>query len=826
LNKLSSYQNRIFVLTGNCRDLFCTPLNQKIYLDRLLHIYLKENLGYDSVAFLDSRGVYFFDVDSKTALQSNSVVKGKKMPYGLSKLKNRGLKVCKKEGDNDDIPNSCNKLRTTYNYNINEIVEFMVHHLKNQRQFAFIVYDDTLFEKLIPASDIGALFHGFLKNDIFKLDADIKNIIAFVGQKDRISTVNRYSNIGLEYIYNMDDSGEISGLAERIFIPPSGSDEIKRMLTLNLLNTDNKPSFEDVERFVDHLNGDFANQNLKLNLLDKGDQDAVKHYESLQTTYKYKNSEESAWNELNQLIGLTEIKDKVRDLVKGTERTKRTYIDDFPNIPNRVKTVDSSSLPRIRHIALLGSSGTGKTTLARLIARVLKEEGILEKGHLVESARKDFVGQYVGETSAKTNQLVQRSLGGILFIDEAYDLITGENDSYGKEALSQLVGHLSNYAGQFMVIFAGYKDETLKMLSDNAGISRRVELWYIEDYDEKELTEIMHFHLNKLDIKVDPSVFDNAGNYCYHVLLNQSKFSINNHFGNAGVITNIIDHAVKKCRRDRSKALMMHHFEDQDYFQQVNRGISQLDGFIGLESTKKELRTLFKRLKREKTLTVGHFVFTGNPGTGKTMVANILAQELCRLKIIKRAKVVSRSASQLIKGHIGGTEETFQKILNDSLGGVLFIDEAHQLAPQQAGASYGSNVINTLIPFMESNKDNLCVILAGYPAHMEKLWEYDPGLKGRFNRTIEFEDYSTDELLAIFKQEMDKEKSYSLSFEDDQFLLKAFEELKEKRHFANIRSLKNLIEKLKEAAIQNDVSNQHTVEIDKEHFKKALREVK
>jgi len=817
MHELANYQERIFVITGMCRDLFCTPSNQMIFFDRLLHIYLKENLEYESVVFLDSRGIYYYDVESKNILKSIDDIKKTNAHSKLKRYKNLVIKK-------DDIKNNnqiTERLRYTYQNDIAEIINFIIFHLGNQKRMAFIVYDDILFENLNRGSESWVLFHGFLRNNIMRLMPDVKNIIVFVSDKEDLLVADRYRRIHLEYLYSINENN-VEGIAKRIFIPPSSSDEIKRVIMLNLLSLKIKPAYRDVEKLVDHLNGIFSVKELKLNLLINANEEKTSYYDSLKQKYYYKNNGISAWDELNQLIGVTDIKEKVKTLVQGIQKKNRTYVNDYQNMPNRVKTIEKESLPLIPHIALLGNSGTGKTTIARLIARILKEEGILEKGHLIESSRADLVSQYVGETGIKTRQLVEKALGGVLFIDEAYSLITGDNDTVGIEALSQLIGHMSAYQGQFMTIFAGYKEDTIKMLSYNQGGARRIQQWDINDYNEEELSEIMRYHLDKLNQPVDSFVFENTHNYCYHVLLNHSKFAKNNHFGNAGVITNIVNNAITKCLSLQSDKLKTEHFENQDFFKQVDRTKGQLDDLVGLDDIKDTLKVYFRRKKIENNLSPGHFVFTGNPGTGKTMVANMIAHELCRLKIINRAVIKNYSASELIKSAVGGTEEHFQKLLNSSLGGVLFIDEAHQLVPQQSGFSYGTNVINTLVPFMENHRNDICIILAGYPQQMQRLWDYDPGLKGRFTEFIDFPDYNASELLAIFKQQMNKESCYSLNFEDDDFLLSIFEKLRQIRYFANARTLRKLIDELKNIAVMSAVSNQREISFQKEYFDIAL----
>jgi len=123
---------------------------------------------------------------------------------------------------------------------------------------------------------------------------------------------------------------------------------------------------------------------------------------------------------------------------------------------------------------------------------------------------------------------------------------------------------------------------------------------------------------------------------------------------------------------------------------------------------------------------------------------------------------------------------------------------------------------------MENHRNDICIILAGYPQQMQRLWDYDPGLKGRFTEFIDFPDYNASELLAIFKQQMNKESCYSLNFEDDDFLLSIFEKLRQIRYFANARTLRKLIDELKNIAVMSAVSNQREISFQKEYFDIAL----
>ncbi len=198
----------------------------------------------------------------------------------------------------------------------------------------------------------------------------------------------------------------------------------------------------------------------------------------------------------------------------------------------------------------------------------------------------------------------------------------------------------------------------------------------------------------------------------------------------------------------------------------------------------------------------GHYLFQGNPGTGKTVVASQIAKKFYEMKLLKSAKLNRYTASELSGEHLGDTENKLRKILKESLGGVLFIDEAHQLASKH---SYGQNVLRTILPFMEDHRSEFTLIFAGYPDKIQDLFKYDPGLKGRFKQFFTFKDYSSIELLQIFHKMFKEESAYKLETIQDALLIDIFKEIKyqEKDSFSNARMVRNFIDKLKDKAIQN-----------------------
>jgi Holliday junction resolvasome RuvABC ATP-dependent DNA helicase subunit len=190
----------------------------------------------------------------------------------------------------------------------------------------------------------------------------------------------------------------------------------------------------------------------------------------------------------------------------------------------------------------------------------------------------------------------------------------------------------------------------------------------------------------------------------------------------------------------------------------INELLAELDALVGLANVKAEVRRLssllqVQQLRRERGMpiieTSHHLVFTGNPGTGKTTVARLLAQIYRSVGIVSKGQLVETDRSKLVAGYVGQTALKTAETLNAALGGMLLIDEAYALA-RGGENDFGKEAIDTLVKFMEDHRDDLAIVAAGYPTEMQELIETNPGLKSRFTRTITFPDYTDDELVSIF----------------------------------------------------------------------------
>lgn len=520
---------------------------------------------------------------------------------------------------------------------------------------------------------------------------------------------------------------------------------------------------------------------------------------------------ESVLAELHSYIGLDQVKNRVADLI------------DFDIYSKERTAAGVASVPILRHHSIfLGKPGTGKTTVARLMGKIFYHLGLLKKGNLVEVDRSALVGEYVGQTTRKTNKAIDKAKGGVLFIDEAYTLIKPDSpNDFGKEALELILKRMEDEQS-FIVIAAGYPEEMQTFIEANPGLKDRFKnQFYFEDFTPEQLLQIFEKMLQEEEYSTA---------YSKELILQEFTDLYRKRdrtFGNARMVRTFFEeikmnHAKRCVRIDSSERtvetlttitaediepLLQKNNQQQTVQIPVNEErlsqlVEQLQSLIGLEKVKREVSNMIKLVKyyKEEGLDyagkfVPHSVFLGNPGTGKTTVARLLSQIYEALGILPVGDLIETSREDLVAGYVGQTALKTTEVVNLSMGSTLFIDEAYSLTKKEQPSDYGQEAIDTILKRMEDDRGKFVLIAAGYTEEMIGFLRSNPGLNSRFGQVILFEDYTPEELVQI-AESIAKERDFFIDEPVLSDLLGYFEVQyrKRDRYFSNARFVRNIIE--------------------------------
>ncbi|MFZ0369882.1 MAG: AAA family ATPase [Halobacillus sp.] len=499
----------------------------------------------------------------------------------------------------------------------------------------------------------------------------------------------------------------------------------------------------------------------------------------------------------DQMVGLKDVKTYIRRYYHFLKYQQHRKNFGF-------SMVDEPGL----HMIITGNPGTGKTTMARLLANIYHELGILDTKEVVEVNRSHLVGSYVGQSEENTMNYVKQAIGGVLFIDEAYSLKregqTG-ND-YGQAVIDTLVSAMTGkeFGGKFAVILAGYPEEMRQFLWSNPGLRSR--------FPEQNHISLPDYKMEELITIAEQTAIDNDFFFTTNALKEFTSLidreRVDDSFGNARTVKNLVMKTIfqkgaQEAERDKTHWLDHMRIDENDLAWDTSAADeklsprNRLDELIGLDNVKAEVRKLSsfvqaQQKRKENGYPVVpiqlHSVFSGNPGTGKTTVAEIYSDILKQCGLLKRGHMVVVSRSDLVAGYVGQTAMKTKRKIREALGGVLFIDEAYSLY-NGGRDEFGKEAIETIVDEMTKHNENLVVILAGYQREMEQLVESNPGLSSRFKKYFHFPDYKEQELLEMTHFQA-HQFGYTFNEWAEEFLL---EKYKDHRIRGNGRFVNNLV---------------------------------
>jgi hypothetical protein len=488
----------------------------------------------------------------------------------------------------------------------------------------------------------------------------------------------------------------------------------------------------------------------------------------------------------------------------------RDPLDDLEGQPDLVQELRAcvqiarhSHRSRGPHVLLAGPAGTGQRPAARAYARALAAAGV-GSGSVHAVTATELVGPATWQLNplVKVADAFERAGAGVLLL-EGLDRLTVADS--GQEALEAIRRQLSDSRSPVTLVATAGADGTGPLAAANADLVRRFRVARTVDLDSAGLTDLFVRLAGRAGVEVDDD-----GRAAASEVLGSAKPS--GAFRNARIAEAVLERALaERARRPEPGPLL----EADDIRRgglpklatgsapAVDEVMAELDDLIGLHDVKAELRRMIaeaalagprSRAGLRLASPTRHMVFMGNPGSAKTTIARLVAQAMAGYGLLATGQLVEVTRADLVARYIGQTAPRVQAVVERAIGGVLFIDEAYSLV-QGASSDYGYEAVAMLLKLMEDHRDELVVIVAGYPNEMAGFLDSNPGFASRFARTLNFPDYEAGELLAIFDLFTRRAGAIVEPAARDQVAtyLKA---LPRDRSFANGRTVRNLFERL------------------------------
>ncbi|KAJ3558595.1 hypothetical protein NPX13_g9675 [Xylaria arbuscula] len=545
--------------------------------------------------------------------------------------------------------------------------------------------------------------------------------------------------------------------------------------------------------------------------------------------------EDTVLAELDSLVGLEAVKDYFKEL--------GLYIHH-----NKVLNVDFTQ--ERFHAIFQGNPGTGQSiaigsaNVTPLYAKFLRSKRVLKSSRVIETSGGVLASKGPnGAIKIFDDDDDEEEKGGVLFVDEAYQLVADHSSYSGKQVLDIILAEMENHAERWVVIFAGYKKDFEPFLAHNEGLSSRIpRMLDFDDFNTQQLYDIMlslfqkRFKYQKCRYKIEGQ----PGGVFIRAAIHRISQGRGRHgFGNARTVQNYFQRICQRQAR-RVGQIKNPSMEERLYFTKEDilgprptdvraksKAWAKLQSLIGLSEVKQSVQIMFQLIEtnyqRELKGMRPHAhslnrVFVGSPGTGKTTVAKLYGRILADLEFLSKGDetgkltrhqqraVVVKTPADFIGDAVGKSESNTAAILASTIGKVLIIDEAYMLDPGDSTStrdSYKTSVLDSIVAEVQGNPgDDRCVILIGYEDKMESLFQNgNPGLSGRFmaDMPFRFTDYNNDELLEILKRDL-KDRHIKYKPEAVGAAIDMLSRYRITQNFSNARAVKTLVS---EAVLRN-----------------------
>jgi len=462
-----------------------------------------------------------------------------------------------------------------------------------------------------------------------------------------------------------------------------------------------------------------------------------------------------------------------------------------------------SRRPHGPHVLIAGPAGTGQRPAARAYARALAAAGV-GSGDVHPVTATELVGPSTWQLNplVKVADAFERAGAGVLLL-EGLDRLTVA--AAGQDALEVIRRRLSDSRSPVTLVATAGPEGTGPLAAANADLMRRFRVARTVDLDSAGLTALFARLAAKAGVQLD-----DEGRAAASEVLGSAKPS--GAFRNARIAEAVLERALaERARRPRPGPLLEADDIRNGGLPKLATGsapaaddvMAELDDLIGLTDVKAELRRMIaeaalagprSRAGLRLASPTRHMVFIGNPGTAKTTIARLLSQAMAAHGLLATGQLVEVTRADLVARYIGQTAPRVQSVVERAIGGVLFIDEAYSLV-QGASSDYGYEAVAMLLKLMEDHRDELVVIVAGYPTEMGRFLDSNPGFASRFARTLSFPDYDAGELLAIFDL-FSRRAGAMVEPAAREQVAKYLSHLPRDRSFANGRTVRNLFERL------------------------------